>query len=315
MALLAWAGTALHKEVAMERIEVQHLRNIAGIGLKQNPNRDETALRYFLATVLLRHYLGSTWCDECVKPGQTDVPRGSRAGRLFLRTDNDGSADGYRHQERVERLAELLYNLQDVQGIAGRRASIQEGAVESTYAELEFAGHFIRRGVRVQFLDRSGVKGNDYDFDAGEGATTVCCEVKCRLESTDLGLNTIIKALGTARKQMPADRAAIIGVKIPEPWIREPALRGTFESALASFFRNSGRVVAVVMRWEEVSDLSTGDGVILYKFRTILNKTSRHLSNEVTCLVQQLTQSTGGDWTKFRAFVSALIGKESIPCP
>jgi hypothetical protein len=169
----------------MERIEEEHLRNIARIALQQNPSLDETAVRYFMSTVLLRHYLGKTWCDECVKPDQTNVSRGSRAGRLFLRTDSDEFEDGYRHQERVERMAELLYNLQDVQGIAGRRASIQEGIVESTYAELEFAGHFIRRGVRVRFLYRTGVKGSDYDFDAGERVTPVCCEVKSKLESTD----------------------------------------------------------------------------------------------------------------------------------
>jgi hypothetical protein len=204
---LGWAGTSLGEEVGVERIEEQHLRNIVGIGPKQqHPSRDEIALRYFLATVVLRHYLGAIWCDECVKPGQTDVPRGRRAGRRFLRTDKNGSKDGHRHQERVERLAELLYNLQDVQGIAGRRAGIQEGAVESTYAELEFAGHFLRQGVPVRFLDRSGVKGNDYDLDAGQGATAVCCEVKCKLESTDLGENTIINTLNTARNQMPVDR-------------------------------------------------------------------------------------------------------------
>jgi hypothetical protein len=291
--------------MAVERIEEQHLRNIIGIGLKQDPSRDETAIRYFLATVLLRHYLGTTWYDECVKPGQTDVPRGSRLGRRFLRTDSNDSEERYRHQERVERLAELLYNLQDVQGIAGRRASIQEGEVESTYAELEFAGHFIRSEVRVQFIDRSGVKGNDYDFDAGNEATAVCCEVKCKLESTDLGENTIINALDAARKQTPADRAAIIGVKIPEPWIREPALRGKFESALNSFFRNSGRVCAVVVRWEEVSTLPMGDGVILYKFHTFPNEGSRHFTDEVQRLNQQLTRSVWRHWTYFPAFVSA----------
>ena len=83
-------------------------------GSSRSPSRDETGLRYFLATTLSRHYLGSDWCDECVKPQQSDVPPGSRSGRLFLRTDNDGSVDAYRHQERVERLAELLYNLQNV---------------------------------------------------------------------------------------------------------------------------------------------------------------------------------------------------------
>jgi len=185
------------------------------------------------------------------------------------------------------------------------RAS-RRGAVESTYAELEFAGHFTRRGVRVQFLDRSGVKGNDYDLEAGEGATAVCCEVMCKLESTDVGGKTIINALAAARKQTPADRAAIIGVKIPGPWIREPALRRMLESGLASFFRNSGRVVAVVVRWEEVSTLPTGRGAILYKFRTFPNERSRHLTDEVGRLVQQLTRS-GGDWTSFRAVVSASV--------
>src|SRR5882724_99579 len=294
------------RQGAVGRNEEQNLRKIVGVGLKQKPSGDEKALRYFFATVLLRHYLGTAWCDD-VKPGQADIRRSSRAGRLFLRTDNDRSDDRYKHQERIERLAELLYNLQDVQGIASRRASIQEGAVESTYAELEFAGHFTRRGVRVQFLDRSGVKGNDYDLDAGQGATAVCCEVKCKLESTDLGGNTIISALADARKQMPADRAAIIGVKIPEPWISEPALRRMLESALASFFRNSGRVVAVVVRWEEVSTVPTGNGAILYKFHAFPNEGSRHLTDEVRRLVQQLTRSAGGDWTSFRAVVSASV--------
>jgi hypothetical protein len=51
----------------MERIGVQHLRNIVDLG-KQSPSRDETTVRYYLATILLRHYLGSAWCDEeCVK--------------------------------------------------------------------------------------------------------------------------------------------------------------------------------------------------------------------------------------------------------
>jgi hypothetical protein len=155
--------------------------------------------------------------------------------------------------------------------------------------------------------DRSCVKGNDYDFDAGEGATAVCCEVKCKLESTDLGENTIINALTNARKQLPADRAAIIGVKIPELWIREPELRRMLESALAYFFRNSSRVVAVVVRWEEVSTLTTGGGEIMYKFDAFPNEGSRHLTDEVRLLVEQLMRSAGGDWTSFRAVVSASV--------
>lgn len=295
----------------MQRIEEHHLREIFDFSLNQNANRDETALRYFQATVLLRHFLGSIWCDECVQRDQTDVSSGSRAGRQFLRTDNTVSEDAYRHQERLERLAELLYNLQDIPGIAGRRASILEGAVESTYAELEFAAHFVQRGIQVSFLDRSGVKGNDYDFDAGDRETAVSCEVKCKLESTDLGENTIINALNTARKQTPADRAAIIGVKIPEIWTQESALGGLFESALTTFFRNSRRVVAVVVRWEEVCKQTTGAAFVLYKFHPIVNESARHRSNNVTSVIQQLTQSPSGDWGNLHAFVSSLLSSRS----
>jgi hypothetical protein len=96
-------------------------------------------------------------------------------------------------------------------------------------------------------------------------------------------------------------------VKIPEPWIRKPALGRKFESALASFFRNSGRVVAVVVRWEEVSNLPTGEGVILHKFLTFPNDSSRHLSDDVGRLVDQLRRLAGGDWTKFSSVVSSLV--------
>jgi hypothetical protein len=65
LVLWGFRVTASGEKVAVERIEEQHLRNIIGIGLKQSPSRDETAVRYFMATVLLRHYLGTTWSDEC----------------------------------------------------------------------------------------------------------------------------------------------------------------------------------------------------------------------------------------------------------
>jgi len=291
----------------VERIEEQHLRNIISKALAQNPGRNETRLRYFLATIVLRHYLGEEWSDEYVKPEVPNVDRGSRSGRLFLRTDYSGPKDGHRHLERIERLAELLYNLQDVQGIEGRRASIREGAIESTFAELEFAGHFARRAIQMRFLDRSGVKKSDYDFDAIEGTMKVCCEVKCKLESTDLGEKTIINTLEAARKQTPAERAVIIGLKIPETWISEPPLAGMFESVLRSYFRNSRRIVSVVVRWEEMYVMPSNDGLLLYKFRPYPNEGSRHLTEEVLQLIQRLVQPAELDWTKFREVVSAFM--------
>ena len=289
---------------AMERIKEQHLQNILGIGLKQNPSPDETALRYFLATVLLRHYLGTEWCDDAIGPCHPGTLTRSRADRLFLRTDADGDGNGYRNHERIERLAELLYNLQEVRGMAGRHLSIQGGGqFESTYAELEFAGHFIRHGVRVVFRNRSGVRGNDYDFDANEGGTEICCEVKCKLENSDLNETTILNTLDRARKQTPSGRPAIIGVKIPEPWISEPGLRVAFESALASTFRNSDRVVAVIVRWEEVSVVPPEGGVIAYKFHAFPNHNSQLLTGDVEELIQRLRRAASVDFKRLRQVV------------
>ena len=235
----------------MERVKELHLRNIISRGLEQDASRDVTAIRYFLATVLLRHYLGTAWCDECVRPGQPDVPRASRLGRLFLRTDSIGSKEYYKHQERIERLAELLYNLQDVQGIAGRRRACRKGPSNRPTPNSNSCLVLLRCGIRVRFLNRSGVKGADYDFDAGEEATPVSCEVKCKLEETDLGENTIINALDTA-KQTPATAPAIIGVKLRNPGSVNRHCGAGLNPRLRRSSAIPGGVVAVVVRWEEV---------------------------------------------------------------
>lgn len=288
----------------MERLTSDNLQNIVINTLDTHPTMDASGLRYLQGLILLRHYLGGEWCDQYLEPGTNPVQRDGRAGRLFSRTDATSVNDRFRHQDRVERLAELLYNLQDVQGIEERRASIQQGDVESTYAELEFAGHFISRGVGLRFLDRSGVKGKDYDFEAWIGAHSVCCEVKCKLEGTDLSENTIINSLNKARKQTPTDRPSIIGVKIPESWASNPALRADFESALTEFFRNSGRVVSVVLRWEQVAQLPSGHGLIQNRFRFHQNDDARNLTDGVRQLILRLTKPAVGNWTSLRASVS-----------
>jgi hypothetical protein len=133
---------------------------------------------------------------------------------------------------------------------------------------------------------------------------SVCCEVKCKLETTELGSNTIIDALDAARKQTPADRAAIVGLKIPETWIKDLALQERFRAELEAFFRNSDRVVAVVVRWEEVTMLAGGDGEVVYRFRAFANAHSRHLRSDVDGLLRRLTQSADGPWTRLREIVS-----------
>ncbi len=275
----------------MQKLEKADLVRFARDG--RDLAQDEEALRYHVALQVLRCFLGVAWVDTYINPAPAVVSPAARQGREFFRTDGTASEDRFRYQERVARLAELLFQLQDVSGIAARCDSIVQGQIESGYAELEFAGHFLRRDIAVRLLDRSGVKGDDYDFDVGSDDHLVACEVKCKIESTGLQESTISNTLGHARKQLARGRPGIIGVKIPEAWISSPELESKFGAALDSFFRNSDRVVAVVARWERVLTVGTG-GVIPYLARTYA---SPRLSSQ-TRGVRELVERLEGPFTR-----------------
>src|SRR4051794_17928535 len=111
-----WTSFRLARSL-MQRLEKEHLKNIVLNGRDEDPRRDVDRLRHLLALILLSHYLGGAWSDECIAPQLSRISGDNRAGRLFLRTDGTSVRDRFKYQERVTRLAELLYNLQDVQGI------------------------------------------------------------------------------------------------------------------------------------------------------------------------------------------------------
>jgi hypothetical protein len=81
-------------------------------------------------------------------------------------------------------------------------------------------------------------------------------------------------------------------------------LRNIFNSALTSFFRNSGRIVAVMVRWEEINVFASNEGLLIYKFKTYLNDTSRNLTENVRELIKELTRTCADNWTRFRDLVS-----------
>jgi hypothetical protein len=288
----------------VQSLENIHLESIIAHYTKTMPGIDSDSKLYGLATVLLRHYLGNEWASANINIQETTIRKINRAGCSFLKTDSVEIEDFLRYQERVLRLSELLYNLQNVEGIEGRIAGLRSGTTESSYAELEFAGHFYRRGISVQFLDRTGVKGEDYDFRTTyRPGPTVCCEVKCKLEDTDIGRNTIINTLQDARKQLPDKCPGIIGVKIPESWVEVPESAQLFDTALAQFLRNSDRVIGVVVRWEEVRIVPDIGGLIAYQFKTYQNDRSMVANQDLAQFVKALSTDANENWIRLRTFV------------
>ncbi len=287
----------------MQKLEHIHIERIVA-HYSAIPDIDSEAKLYGLATVLLRHYLGNEWASENVNIEHEEVHKRGRTGRSFFRTDSEEAEESLRHQERIVRLSELLYNLQNVDGIEERLVSLQSGMLEATYAELEFAGHFHSRNVRVKFRERSGTKSQDYDFTATFGANLeVCCEVKCKLEETDLGKNTIINTLIDARKQLPENALGIIGVKIPEAWVRINESGPILVSALNDLFRNSNRVIGVVVRWEETQLMPEGGGWIVYKFRVHWNQNMQSADPDLLQFIEVFSNKVNNRWISLRGFV------------
>lgn len=220
-----------------------------------------------MATEYLRAFVDNEWTNQMVF-GHPIVSRSNRKGREFMRAESTEADERFRNQQRTVRIAELLFNLQNVEGIDARLEDLRLGRVESTFAELE-AGVFLwRRAVPFRYINSSGTKGADYDAEIPLHKTIkVNCEMKSKTEGTDLGPGAVRNPLQTARKQLPPSEPGLVFLKVPEPWVQQPEVARILPTIIDAFLRGTSRVTAVVLRWEEQQLLRPDGTLTLYKFR------------------------------------------------
>jgi len=276
--------------------------------LSQFPASDDTFLLYGLANHYMVHIFGKDWVNQITFGMHSNVPRHNRAGRQFLRAENETEDDGFRHQERCLSIAEHLVNLQDVEGIDDRVAALTQGQIESTYAELQAGGFLAERGLNFRFVTPSGMKGLDYDAEIQlSDGMKVNCEMKCKIEESYLSKPGILTRLNDARKQLPKGEPAIIFLKIPESWILQEDIVAVLLNALADFFRSTKRIVSVVVCWEVVQlELNGPGGLISYQFHMERNVRLPDFSKTIIELLDILALEYGQfepRWLSFRKLV------------
>ncbi len=263
---------------------------------------------YGLATTTLRHYLGDEWVNQNASAlFQQKVDTGNRKGRSFLKTGNIIVEDSFRHELRILQLAESIFNLQSVDGVADRISVIKEGGLESTYGELECAAQIKKASIQFRFVTPSGIKGKDYDVEImPDSDTCLNCELKVTTEERDLQKSTIINKLNVARKQLPEEQPGIIFLKIPESWLKQTSTQQLISESIDQFFRNTNRVVAVVLRWEElIVDFGKSRPAVLKIFFQIkANTASKFFGAEIENILGQLNNPLGKDWIRFRDIVA-----------
>ena len=232
----------------MKAVSLDSLKGCARFIRDRFPERkaDADFVAFGTATEYLRAVVGNEWTNQMVFSEHPTVSRSNRLGRVFMKADKKEGAHRYRNQERTLRIAELLFNLQSVEGINGRLDDLRAGKVEATYAELEAVRFLLTRGVLFKYVYETGVKGLDYDgqilLRSGE---RVNCETKCKVESTELSDGTIRNALNKARKQLPSGEPGLVFLKIPELWVLDSAASPLLTAAINDFLRRTSRVVAV----------------------------------------------------------------------
>jgi hypothetical protein len=219
------------------------------------PEIEEDAPRCFvLGLGIVKHFLGLPWIEEHISP---EV---SRPG--FMRAEFSTSVHAHLRFWRISDLGELLFNLQHVPGFDERIEEMKSESPESYMCELHVARMLFINDWQFRFVNKSGTRSKDYDFEIEmpDLEKPICVEAKCKIESTPISADTVFTTLSSSRTQLPADKPGVFFVKVPQDWMAHPTFPEQMAEATTRFFNTgTGRVVSVVIYIEPVT---FGDGGI-----------------------------------------------------
>jgi hypothetical protein len=221
---------------------------------------------------VIKYFLGDPWIKKHLDPFVT------RPG--FMRISLDQTSQAEIQALRLVDLAELLINLQDIDGFSELTERIKTSDVESSLAELHVGRLLYINDANFRFVIPHGKKGNDYDLEITyPDGEIVCGETKCKIESTQLSTNTISNALQKARGQLPEDRPGIIFLMFPQQWLEASSRRETTILMVATaieFFRGTSKkpgTTRVVSVKYYVEPLSYSNGIAKqgHEFKEVSN--------------------------------------------
>jgi Holliday junction resolvase len=218
---------------------------------------------YAMASEVILTTLGPDWWKaNCTT--SSDNPD------AFLFTLDETERGRYEHQERIIKLGDMLYALRSCDGYQTFVEALKRRDLEAVFFELWVADILAKSGYDVAFVESSGEKGADYDLTATKNKVSVTVEAKCRRSKKILNEQTLLNALGNARKQLPHGGPSLIFVFIPVEWTMDKKAEDVITSTINSFLRNTSRVNYVVVVWQQWVQFSIGKASV-YKFRSFEN--------------------------------------------
>jgi len=240
------------------------------------PGRSCDFYRFGLAVEMLRVLISNEWVNQAIFPN--DHPTKSKKTQeaiIFLKSKEIG----FQFQERVYRLAQRLYDIQNITGLEMVIKKIINGDTYGGYAEIEAGSFFKRRNIDFDFIIPSGIKGHDFDIKIS-GSPAINCEVKHKIEATSLSKKILEKTLSLANEQVPNTEPALFFIKIPEEWIVNQALINVVERTMGTFFPRNKNVLGFILHWEERD--KTNNGGFYWKYKYEKNPLCSLISKEIT---------------------------------
>lgn len=239
---------------------------VAFVNQQRSSANDDVDLISILSQNVLAEYLGADWVYRYIRG-----PEGE-----YFRSTSQAPGDGFLFNDRMISLSELLFNLQDADGIGGVLRRLRGGEIEAAVAELE-AAYFLKLcGIPFRFRVPQSSLGLDYDLEIDlPGHECLACEGKCKLEETSLTFLSMKYTFEKARTQLPKSSPRIILIKLPGSQMSETATRREVGRAVIDLFKRSGRVSGVVSWWEIWETRSDGGATKHVKFRNDANPRAR----------------------------------------
>jgi len=224
---------------AIRHITDQNLLNIIA-NFPPDVLRNDSQRAFWTSVGIVKHFFGRDWVESYVFS-----PNGRR-GESFLRVIPGQSAQTQLTTFRIVDFAELLFNLQGVEGIEICLDRMRQGNIEATYAELDFGRMLYSAGIVFRFVEPRQEKGADYDIEiVMTDGTTVCADAKCKIETTNFSENSVKNTLDHARRQFPKDRPSAIFVKTPVRWVETIVAATQLNEIAHRFLRGTQRVVSI----------------------------------------------------------------------
>ena len=172
-----------------------------------------TRFIYMMNLYVIEHFLGADWLD---RHASLDAHPNS-----FLKPKFDERDMAPLYSVRILQLAEMLLNLQGVQGLYAVLENLEGDQLQSGYAELQVGMVLMQRGVPFRYVDPKLEQGKTFDLElllpSGEEGRG---EIKCKYADTPYSDGTLRDALERARGQISAGNSGVVFVKIPEDWVQ-----------------------------------------------------------------------------------------------